>query len=274
MKTIIDSNSSPSLNLSEILRFKGLLWNLSMRDVLVRYKQTAMGIVWAIARPLINIVIFGFFSQFIERTSNIPERFVAVSAGVIIWGLISTTITEISNSMVSNSNILTKVYFPKLIIPISSLLVCLIDFLISFVILLICKFAISGLPGLEFFLFPVFVIYGLIFSFGFGLFFATLNVRYRDIKFLLPFILQIGFYVCPVFLSTEFYLRNLPEPFKIIFLSNPLVVVIDGFKYCFLGQPLQIPILYVISGMILTFLILLFSLRYFTRFERTFADFI
>ena len=121
MKTIITSDTSSSIDLPEILRFKSLLWNLSTRDVLVRYKQTVFGVIWAVARPLINIVIFGFFSQFIERASNIPDRFVAVSAGVIIWGLISSAITEISNSLLTNSNILTKVYFPKIIIPVTDI---------------------------------------------------------------------------------------------------------------------------------------------------------
>ena len=123
MRTIIESNSKSILDLREIFRFKDLLWNLSKRDVLVRYKQTFIGVVWAIIRPLINIVIFGFLSQFIEQTDNMAERFIQVSAGMVIWGLISTSVTDISNSIVSNSSILTKVYFPKLIIPISSIIV-------------------------------------------------------------------------------------------------------------------------------------------------------
>jgi lipopolysaccharide transport system permease protein len=274
MKTIITSDTSSSIDLPEILRFKSLLWNLSTRDVLVRYKQTVFGVIWAVARPLINIVIFGFFSQFIERASNIPDRFVAVSAGVIIWGLISSAITEISNSLLTNSNILTKVYFPKIIIPVSSLLVCVIDFLISFVIVLVCKIIISGLPGIGFFLFPLFVVYALVFGFAIGLFFATLNVKYRDIKFLLPFILQIGFYVCPVFLSTHFYLSKLPGVLKSVYMANPLVAIIDGFKYCLLGTPLQITPLYVITGFVFTLVVLLLSLKYFTKFEKSFADFI
>lgn len=273
MKTVITSQPS-GLSLSEIRRFKGLLWNLSMRDVLVRYKQTLFGVVWAVARPLINIVIFGFFSQFIERAANMPERFVAVSAGVIIWGLISSSVTEISNSLITNSNILTKVYFPKIIVPASSLLVCVIDFLISFVIVVICKMIISGLPGPEFLLFPLFVIYALLFSFAIGLFFATLNVKYRDIKFLLPFILQIGFYICPVFLSTSFYLEKLPDALKGIYLANPLVTIIDGFKYCLLGTPLLVSPLYIFSGLALTLILLAISILYFSKFEKNFADFI
>ncbi|MFO0355591.1 MAG: ABC transporter permease [Sphingobacteriaceae bacterium] len=274
MRTIIESNSKSILDLREIFRFKDLLWNLSKRDVLVRYKQTFIGVVWAIIRPLINIVIFGFLSQFIEQTDNMAERFIQVSAGMVIWGLISTSVTDISNSIVSNSSILTKVYFPKLIIPISSLTVCLIDFFISFVILVILKISLIGMPGPEFFLFPLFLIYALVFGLSIGLFFATLNVKYRDVKLLVPFLIQIGFYACPVFLSTSFYLEKLPESLKPIFLSNPLVGVIEGFKYAFLGQPMQISPLYFGIGVVITLLLMIFSLRYFVKFEKTFADFI
>lgn len=274
MKTIVDSQKANVLNLTEIFRFKDLLWNLAMRDVLVRYKQTIMGVLWAIVRPLVNIIIFGLLSQFIEHSTNVADKLVTVSAGVIIWGLISTSISDISNSILNNSNILTKVYFPKLIIPLSSLAVCLIDFAISFVILLIVKIAFVGMPSVAFFLFPLFVLYALVFSFSIGLFFATLNVKFRDIKFIIPFLLQVGFYVCPVFLSTQFYLDKLPEVLKPVFLSNPLVSIIDGFKYCLIGAEFLVPQVYFISGIVITLLLLFFSLRYFVKFEKTFADYI
>jgi lipopolysaccharide transport system permease protein len=272
LKTIIDSSSTNFLDIKEILRFKDLLWNLSKRDILIRYKQTFVGILWAVIRPCINITIFGLISQFIEHTDNMSERLITVSAGVIIWGLISTSIIDSSNSILGNSNILTKVYFPKIIIPMSSLMVCLVDFLISFVILMILRCTFMGMPGPELFLFPLFVIYSLVFSFSIGLLFATMNVRYRDIKFILPFLIQIGFYVCPVFLTTNFYLTKLPEVLKPVFLANPLVFIIEGFKYCILGQPIQVPMMYIGIGFLITIFFLFISLRYFTRFERTFAD--
>jgi len=274
MKTIIDSKSVSMLDIKEIYRFKDLLWNLSKRDILIRYKQTFIGVLWAIIRPFISIVIFGLLSQFIEHTTDVSERFVQVSAGVIIWGLISTSISDTSNSILSNSNILTKVYFPKIIISLSSLTVCLIDFLISFLILLIIRIFVLGIPGIEMLLLPFIVAYALLFSFAVGLFFATLNVKYRDVKFVLPFLLQIGFYVCPVFLTTGFYLEKLPESLKPLFLANPLVSIVEGFKYCVLGQPLQVPTIYFGIGLGISFLLLIFSLRYFMKFEKTFADFI
>lgn len=274
MKTIIDSKSPGFINLNEIWRFKDLLWNLSKRDILIRYKQTFVGVLWAIIRPFISIVIFGLLSQFIEHTANVSERFIQVSAGVIIWGLISSSINDTSNSILSNSNILTKVYFPKIIISLSSITVCLIDFLISFLILLVIRIFILGMPGIEILLLPFMVAYALLFSFAIGLFFATLNVKYRDVKFVLPFLLQIGFYICPVFLTTGFYMSKLPESLKPLFLSNPLVSIVEGFKYCILGEPLQVPTLYFGIGLGISIALLIFSLKYFIKFEKTFADFI
>lgn len=274
MKTVIDSKSVNRLQLSEIFRFRDLLWNLSMRDVLIRYKQTFVGVAWAVIRPLVNIVIFGFLAQFIEQSPNITLKFMQVSAGVIIWGLISSSISDASNSVISNANILTKVYFPKLIIPIASLTVCLIDFLISFAILFILRIVFMGLPGPEIFLLPVFITYALIFSFSVGLYFSALNVKFRDVKFVIPFLLQIGFYVVPVFLSTSFYLQKLPVFMKPLFLLNPLVTIVEGFKYAFLGDTFSVPAMYVAGGVLLTFLLFLLSIRYFVKFEKTFTDII
>lgn len=274
MKTIIDSKSASFIDLKEILRFKDLWWNLSKRDVLIRYKQTFIGVLWAIIRPLINIVIFGLISQFVERSASISDRFIHVAAGMILWTLISTAITEISNSMIANSNILTKVYFPKIIIPLSSLTVCLIDFFISFVILLVLRIIYLGAPGLEILLAPIFVLYALLFSFSIGLFFASLNIKYRDVKFIIPFLVQIGMYVCPVFISLGFYLEKLPANFHGVFLINPLVSIVEGFKFSFLGQPLGVPPLYFISSIIITLILFVISLRYFVKFEKSFADFV
>lgn len=242
--------------------------------MLIRYKQTVIGVLWALIRPLINILIFGLIAQFIERSASLSDKFITVSAGVVLWTLISTAISDISNSMIANSNILTKVYFPKIIIPLSSLTVCLIDFFISFVILFIFRLIYLGMPGLEILLLPVFVIYALLFSFSIGLFFASLNIKYRDVKFVIPFLIQIGFYVCPIFLSVGFYMDKLPESLEPIFLLNPLVTIIQGFKYSFLGEPFMVPITYALGSFAITFVLLFFSVRYFVKFEKTFADFV
>lgn len=274
MKTIIDSRFSNALNLSEIFRFKDLLWNLAKRDILVRYKQTFIGVLWALIRPLINIVIFGFLSQFIEQTGNVSERFLQVAAGVIIWSLISTSINDISNSVVANANILTKVYFPKLIIPVSAVAVCLIDFGISLLIVLVMKFVLFGFTGWSILLMPLFVLYAMVIALSAGIFFSALNVRYRDVKFIIPFLLQIGFYVCPVFLSSGFYTSRLPESLSFVYLANPLVTVIEGFKYSLLGTEFTVTSLPMMVGLGITLLSLILSVRYFVKFEKAFADYI
>lgn len=242
--------------------------------MLIRYKQTFIGVLWAVIRPLINILIFGLIAQFIERSASLSDKFVTVSAGVVLWTMISTAISDISNSMIANSNILTKVYFPKIIIPLSSLTVCLIDFAVSFALLFIFRLIYFGMPGPEIFLLPLFLLHALLFSFSIGLMFSSLNIKYRDVKFIIPFLIQIGFYVCPIFLSLDFYLSKIPDSLEPVFLLNPLVSIVQGFKYSFLGEPLHIPTIYMLGSLCITLLLLLFSVRYFVKFEKTFADFV
>src|SRR5688572_14950972 len=183
-KTIITSTDRSLINFAELKRYGGLFKYLSLRDVFVRYKQTWIGFGWSVIRPVINIVIFGSLSFLIDRTADFSDRFIMVAAGIVFWQLISTTITEVSNSLAANSNILTKVYFPKLILPLSGMLVCIIDFLIAFFIFLVLYVVMKGMPPIQIFLLPVVVLFTLIFSFGFGLLFATGAVKYRDVKFI------------------------------------------------------------------------------------------
>ncbi len=274
MKIVIRADRPVHINLAELLTFKDLVWNLAKRDILIRYKQTVMGVLWAVIRPLVNIVIFGFLSQLIEHNQNIAEKLVTVSAGIIIWGLISSCINETSNSILNNSAILSKVYFPKLVLPISSMAVCLVDFFISLLILILLKLFFIGMPGIEFLILLPVIFYALFFSLAVGLWFAALNVKYRDIKFIIPFLLQVGFYLCPVFLSISFYTSKLPGWLAHIFMASPLTGIIELFKYSFLGIPLQLPLLDMLFGIVFTILLFAFSLRYFVKFEKTFADYI
>lgn len=275
MKTVITSNDTSLLNLAELKRYGGLLKYLSLRDVFVRYKQTWAGFGWSIIRPLINIVIFGTLSYLVDRSQSFGERFITVSAGIVFWQLISTAINDVSNSLITNSNILTKVYFPKMILPLSSLLVCLIDFLIAFVIFFLMFLGFKGLPPWQIVFLPLVVFYGLFLAFGVGLIFATASVRYRDVKFILPFIIQILFYASPVFLKSDFVLRlNVPHWIKTLYQINPFVFCMDAFKFCFYGtldtfHPVLTPLSILISVVIMAM-----ALRYFLRFEKSFADYI
>ena len=275
MKTVITSTDRAGLNFSELKRYSGLFKYLSLRDVFIRYKQTWIGFGWSVIRPLINILIFGSISYLIDPSQNFREKFVMVSAGIVFWQLISSATTDVSNSLAGNANILSKVYFPKLLLPFSSLLVCLIDFLISFALFLVLYFVLKGLPPWQIVFLPLVVVYGLVFALGLGLLFATGSVKYRDVKFLLPFLLQILFYASPVFISSEFILnKDFPEWFKVIYQLNPLLFIINGFKFCFTGHFESFNMMYAWIGAGFTIVLLITAVRYFFNFEKSFADYI
>ncbi len=275
MSTIISSGDRSQLNFREISAYSGLLKYLSLRDVFVRYKQTKMGFAWSIIRPAINILIFGTLSYLVNPTSDFAGRFLTVSAGVVFWQLFSTATTEVSNSLTANANILTKVYFPKIILPLSSLLVSLIDFAIAFVLFLVILTAFTGLPPWQMLFLPIVLFYTLLFAFGLGLAAATASVRFRDVKFILPFLIQILFYASPVFISSDFVLsKNLPSWLAAVYQLNPLVFMLNSFKWCMFGNFEELNSLYAGISFIISLAIVLFALRYFNRFERSFADYI
>lgn len=275
MKTIITSSDKSLLNFGEIKRYGGLFKYLSLRDVFVRYKQTWLGFGWSVIRPLINILIFGGLSYLVDRSQSFTERFIMVSGNIVFWQLLSTALNDVSNSLTSNSHILTKVYFPKLLLPLSSILVCLVDFCIAFAIFLVFFFCFKGLPPWQIVFLPLVLIYGLVFCFAIGLIIATASVKYRDVKFILPFLIQILFYASPVFLSSTFILGlNLPAWLKALYQLNPLVFIMNGFKYCFYGHFDSFDPLYTALSFCITAIILVFAIRYFLNFEKSFADYI
>jgi len=273
LKTRISSSDHSVLDLKELKRYSGLFKYLSLRDVIVRYKQTRMGFAWSILRPLINISIFGCLSLLIDKGASVTDKFLSVSAGVVIWQLISTCVTDVSNSLLNNANILTKVYFPKLLLPFSSLLVCLVDFCIALALYLLVFVFFKGLPSLSILFLPLVVLYALFFSLALGLWFATASVKFRDVKFIVPFLLQVLFYASPVFLSSDFILNlNVPESSKVLYQLNPLVHIVNAFKFCFSGQFQSFHVNYALASFGITLLMAYGALRYFLNFEKTFAD--
>jgi lipopolysaccharide transport system permease protein len=275
MRTVITSADRSLISFAELRQFRGLLKYLSLRDVFVRYKQTRMGYAWSVFRPAINIAIFGTLSFLVDRSGNFTDRFIEVSAAIILWQLISTTITEVSNALINNSNILTKVYFPKILLPMSAIMVCLIDFLIAFALFLPIYVGVKGWPPMQIVLVPLVVCYCFIFSFALGLIFATASVKYRDVKFILPFLLQILFYISPVFLSSRFILdHNMPQILKVVYQFNPLVFALNAWKYCFSGVFESYNPMFAGISIAITALLLVVSLKYFLNFEKSFADYI
>ena len=236
---VIEANTRNLKYWKDIFDFRGLLYFLAWRDLLVRYKQTAFGVLWGIIRPLLTILSMWFIGWLFH--SNVPgntPRILFVCCATLPWQLFSSALSEISNSLIANANLLTKVYFPRLIVPISTLVVSIIDFLIGFVILILLMAYYHVGLHLFFLMVPLLILTIAIAALGLGLFIAVLNVKYRDFRFLVPFLLQIGLYISPIAFSSADVLNNAKIPFffKFLFNLNPLVGIINGFRWSVLGE--------------------------------------
>jgi len=252
-----------------------LFYFLAWRDVIVRYKQTSIGVVWSVLKPLLTIATMAFANWVfkVDVPGSVP-RILFVYSATLPWLFFANTFTEVSSSMIGNVNLLTKVYFPRLIVPTSTVIVCLFDFIISFAILIILMGCLQFNPGWRILCLPIFLLLAFVASMGAGLWMAALNVKYRDFKFVVPFIVQLGIYVSPVAFSTDFILKSpiLPSSLKFIYTLNPMVGVIDGFRWCLLGGKTDINIQGLLISAGLSIFLLIVGVRYFRKTERTFAD--
>ena len=268
---IIEPGKSTKQYWRDLWKYRELFLFLSWRDILVRYKQTAIGIAWSVLRPFLTMIvftiIFGKLAQFPSEGVPYP---ILVYAAMLPWQFFANSLAESSNSLITNANMLSKIYFPRLIVPASSILVSLVDFLISFVILAVIMLWYSFSPDWRILMLPLFLILAFFTSFGFGLWFAALNVRYRDFRYIVPFVVQFGLYISPVGFSSSV----VPEKWRLLYSLNPMVGVIDGFRWSILGgdTPLYWPGLLLSTS--LTMIIFILGLRYFRNTERTFADII
>ena len=257
---------------TDLWRYRELFIILAWRDVSVRYKQTIIGILWALLRPLLTMVVF---TVIFGRIAKLPSDGQApyallVFAAMLPWTLFANALSESSNSLINNANLIGKVYFPRLIIPAATLVTAFIDFLISFVILLGMMIWYRFLPGGEILYLPFFIILALLASLGPGLWITALNVKYRDFRYVIPFVVQFGLYVSPVGFSSNV----IPEQWRLLYSLNPMVGVIDGFRWCLLGgnSPLYLPGFLLSLIIIAVFLYL--GITRFRKTEKTFADLI
>ena len=273
-KIVIDSNLSSFFSWNDIVRYKSLLNNLAKRDFLVRYKQAFAGIIWALIKPLINILVFGYISSKINNSESTAINFVFVASAMLLWQLFSNVFNDVSNSIINNSNLFSKVYFPKIVIPLSTILVCLVDFFISLIILVVLFIVAGQNIHWHILLAPLFILLTIINGLGLGLYFATINVKYRDVKFIVPVMLQFGMYVTPVIFSTNYYLDRLPTWLHWLFCINPMVGAIDGFKYALFGGDAIYNTYYFMLSVAVSFLFLFIGIKYFYKFERSFVDYI
>lgn len=256
----------------DLWRYRELFIILAWRDVAVRYKQTVIGVAWAIIRPFLTMVVFTvIFGRIAQLPSDGAAPYpVMVFAGMLPWFLFSTILSEASNSLVSNSQLVGKVYFPRLIIPSASAVVALVDFAISFIVLAGMMAWFGFLPDWKIVLLPFFVVMAVLASLGPALLLTALNVKYRDFRYIIPFVVQFGLYVSPVGFSSGV----VPEQWRLLYSINPVVGVIDGFRWCLLGgeSQLYLPGFLLSLGVIAAFLWL--GVRYFRKTEKTFADLI
>ncbi|WP_295390401.1 ABC transporter permease [uncultured Thiodictyon sp.] len=256
----------------DLWRYRELFYVLAWRDISVRYKQTIIGLAWALIRPFLTMVVFtvlfGKLGKF--PTEGAAPYALMVFAGLLPWQFFATALSESSNSLIGNANLISKVYFPRLIVPTAAVVVSFVDFLISFAILIGLMLWYRFLPDWQILTLPLFVAMAFLASLGPGLWITALNVKYRDFRYIIPFIVQFGLYVSPVGFSSSV----VPEHWRLIYSLNPVVGVIDGFRWAILGgeSTLYLPGFLLSWGVIVFFLWL--GIRQFRRMEKSFADLI
>lgn len=252
----------------DLWRYRELMLFLAWRDIAVRYKQTMLGILWAVLRPGLTMLVFVMFRRVVGApTTGFPEALL-VLAGVLPWQFFSSGLAESSGSLIGNANLISKVYFPRMIVPSAAIATSLVDFAINLGLLALVFAWCAFLPPWQIVFLPFFVALTLILALGAGLLLAALNVEYRDFRYIIPFVIQFGIFVCPIAFTTA----DVPAAWRLIFSLNPFVGIIDGFRWCLLGQTLELDVRAVCLSLIMSAGFLWAGVTYFRRTERRFAD--
>lgn len=268
---IIEAGRAERQYWQDLWRYRELFYFLAWRDILVRYKQTVLGITWALIRPFLTMVVFTvIFGKLAKLPSDGVPYPILVFAGMLPWQFFSSALSESSGSLITNANLISKVYFPRLIVPASSIMVSFVDFMVSFMILLGLMAWYNFVPDWRILTLPVFIIIAFAAVLGAGLWLAALNVEYRDFRYIVPFMVQFGLYISPVGFSSSV----IPEQWRLLYSLNPMVSVIDGFRWAILGQDYSINLPEFILSFSLLLLILITGIWYFRKVERGFADII
>lgn len=253
----------------DLWRFRELFFFLAWRDILVRYKQTTIGVAWALGRPLITMLVFTLiFGKLAKLPSEGAPYPILVFAALLPWQFFSSAFSSAGDSLVSNAGLVSKVYFPRLVIPASALIVSFVDFLISGLILVGLMIWYGYVPNMRLLTLPLFVFVAIAAAMGAGLWIAALNVKYRDFRIIVPFVVQFGLYVSPVGFSSNI----IPEQWRLLYSINPMVGVIDGFRWAILGGNIKLYWPGFLLSLLLVLLILVTGIYYFRKTEKTFAD--
>jgi lipopolysaccharide transport system permease protein len=254
----------------DVWRYRELLGFLAWRDLAIRYKQTVLGVAWALLQPIVTVVVFTIvFGRIAGMPSGGVPYPLLVIAGVLPWQLFSAAFSGASGSLVGNAHLISKVYFPRLLIPLASLAVALVDFLIVFGLWVAMALFFGVLPTWRIVLLPLYIALALGLAFGAGMWMTALTVRYRDFRFVVPFLLQAGVFLSPVGFSTT----NMPT-WRVVYSINPLAGIIDGFRWCLLGDAFPFFWPSAVASVAITIGLVLSGLWFFRRAERKFADII
>jgi lipopolysaccharide transport system permease protein len=256
----------------DLWQYRELFQVLAWRDISVRYKQTVIGAAWALIRPFLTMVVFTVvFGKLAKLPSDGTAPYaLMVFAGMLPWSFFATALSDASNSLIGNANLISKVYFPRLIVPIAAVMVAFVDFLISFAVLVALMVWYQFMPTWQILLLPAFAGIAFMSSLGVGAWITALNVKYRDFRYVIPFIVQLGLYVSPVGFSSSI----IPDQWRLVYSLNPMVGIIDGFRWCLLGgeSQLYLPGLWLSLGVTSFFMWL--GIRQFRKMEKRFADLI
>jgi lipopolysaccharide transport system permease protein len=257
-----------SLNLGEMWKYRELTYFLIWRDIKVRYKQTVLGASWAILQPFLSMVVFSiFFGGFLNVPSEGVPYPIFSYAALLPWGVFSKALNDAGRSLVANRSMITKIYFPRMVIPLSSVLSGLVDFSIAFVVLLGLMWYFRIAPTSNIWTLPFFLVLALMTALGVGLWLSALNVLYRDIGYIIPFLTQFWFYITPIVYPSS----EVPEQLRYIYALNPMVGVVEGFRWALLNTSTP-PGPMVAVSTVISVVILISGMFYFRRMERTFAD--
>jgi lipopolysaccharide transport system permease protein len=269
---VIESGMSERHYWRDIWRYKDLFLVLAWRDVSVRYKQSLFGLAWALVRPFLTMVVFTIVFSYVAKLPSEGKTpySLMVFVGLLPWQFFASALVDSSNSLIGSANLISKVYFPRLIVPTAAVVTSLIDFFISFVILIGLMLWYRFLPSWQILFLPIFVVMAFLASLGPGLWVASLNVKYRDFRYIIPFVVQLGLYISPVGFGSSV----VPQEWRLLYSLNPMVGVIDGFRWAILGgeSPLYLPGMLI--SLTLTAFFLWLGIRQFRKMEKRFADLI
>lgn len=270
---IIEAGRAERQYWRDLWLYRELFYFLAWRDILVRYKQTAIGIGWAILRPLVTMIIFTFVFGHITKQplggpmEKVPHPLLVLAA-ILPWQFFSNALSETSNSLIGNTNLISKVYFPRMIVPASAVITSLADFFISLLLLAVSMVWYHFLPTWRMLTLPLLTVLAFVVALGPGLFMTALNVKYRDLRYVIPFLVQCGWFISPIGYSS----KTVPEQWRLLYSLNPMVGVIDGFRWAICGSSQNLDFPGFMASLLVSALLLWLGVWYFRRTEKSFAD--